>query len=157
VEEGYRYFNCMKQHYHITPIMEHYSCMIDLLGRAGRLDEAKGLMDKMPIKPNAALWTSLHCSCRWHNNVELGERVAECIFELNPNDATPYVLLSNIYYAVGRWSDIEEVWRMMKGRGIKKTPGCSWIEINKQVHVFLVGDRSHPKIQKIYAELERLS
>jgi pentatricopeptide repeat protein len=90
----------------------------------------------MPIKPDAAVWSCLLGACRIHNNIELGECVAEHLFELDPKNAAPYVLLSNIYAAAGRWDDIEKVRKMMKDRGIKKTPGCSWIEVNKQVHAF---------------------
>eukprot|EP01018_Ginkgo_biloba_P013188 Gb_32449 [translate_table: standard] len=156
VEEGYQYFYRMNQHYHITPVMEHYVCMVDLLGRAGRLDEALEFINKMPIKPNATVWKSLLAACRIHTNIEVGEFVAECLIELDPKNAGPYVLLSNIYATVGRWDDSEKVRRMMKDRRVKKMPGCSWIEVNKQMHTFVVGDRSHPQTQKIYAKLESL-
>eukprot|EP01018_Ginkgo_biloba_P021393 Gb_16101 [translate_table: standard] len=157
VDKGQHYFDCMSQYYHITPTMEHYGCMVDLLGRAGRLDEAQEFINKMPIKPDASVWGCLLGACRIHNNLELGERVAEHIFELDPTNSGPYVLLSNMYAAVGRWDDIEKVRNMMKDRKVVKTPGCSWIEVNKQVHAFLVGDRSHPQTERIYAKLERLS
>eukprot|EP01018_Ginkgo_biloba_P015578 Gb_31319 [translate_table: standard] len=157
VDEGREYFDCMSQYYRITPAIEHYVCMVDLLGRAGHLDEAQDLINKMPIKPNATLWRCLLGACRTHNNIELGERAAERLFELEPTNAAPYVLLSNIYAAAGRWDDTKNVRTMMKNRRVKKTPGCSWIELNKQVHSFLVGDSSHPQAQEIYAELERLS
>eukprot|EP01018_Ginkgo_biloba_P003193 Gb_13221 [translate_table: standard] len=157
VNEGQQYFDCMSQNYCITPGMEHYTCMVDLLGRAGRLAEAHDLINKMPIKPDATLWTSLLGACRVHNNIELAEHAAECLFELDPKNAAPYVLLSNIYAAAGRWDDTKNIRRMMKDRGVKKPPGCSWIEINKDVHSFIVGDRSHPQTREIYAKLEGLS
>eukprot|EP01018_Ginkgo_biloba_P011283 Gb_07570 [translate_table: standard] len=157
VDEAWQYFDFMHRYYHITPTMEHYGCMVDLLGRAGHLDEAHNFINKMPIKPGAAVWGSLLGACRIHNNVELGECVAEHLLELEPNCAAPYVLLSNIYATSGRWDDIEKVRKMMKDRRVKKNPGCSWIEVNKQVYAFHVGDRSHPQALKIYAELERLS
>eukprot|EP01018_Ginkgo_biloba_P034728 Gb_12554 [translate_table: standard] len=157
VDKGWQYFDRMCQYYHITPAMEHYGCMVDLLGRAGCLDDAHDFINKMPVKPNAAIWGSLLGACRIHNNIELAERSAEHLFELDPKNAAPYVLLSNIYAVAGRWDDIEKVRKMMKVRGVKKQPGCSWIEVNKQVHTFLAGDRSHPQIQKIHAKLERLS
>eukprot|EP01018_Ginkgo_biloba_P011194 Gb_27460 [translate_table: standard] len=156
VDKGWEYFECMRQYYNITPAMEHYGCMVDLLGRAGCLDEAQEFINKMPIKPDATVWRCLLGACRIHNNIELGERVAECLFELDPENPAPYVLLSNIYATSDRRHDIEKVRKMMKDRGIKKTPGCSWIEVNKQVHAFLVGDRSHPQAQEIYAKLESL-
>lgn len=139
VDEGYQCFTCIND-YHITPIMEHYSCMVDILGRAGRLDEALDFINEMPIKPSASVWSCLLAACRVHNNVELAECAAEHIFELESESAIPYVLLSNIYATVGRWGDIAKVRQMMNDRGIKKTAGCSWIEVNKQVHAFLGGE-----------------
>eukprot|EP01018_Ginkgo_biloba_P013178 Gb_21049 [translate_table: standard] len=156
VDEAWQYFDCMSENYHIAPAMEHYVCMVDILGRAGHLDEAWDFIIKMPIKPDSTVWTCLLGACRIHMNVELGECVAERLFALDSQNAAPYVLLSNIYAAVGRWVDSENVRRMMKDRRVKKTPGYSWIEVNKQVHSFLIGDRSHPQTQKIYAELESL-
>eukprot|EP01018_Ginkgo_biloba_P002632 Gb_30097 [translate_table: standard] len=107
VDEGRQYFDCMTQYYQITPTMKHYVCMVDLLGRAGHLDEAHDLINTMPIKPDAVMWGCLLGACRKHNNIELGECAAEHIFQLDPRNATPYVLLSNMYAAAGRWDDIE--------------------------------------------------
>eukprot|EP01018_Ginkgo_biloba_P036923 Gb_03481 [translate_table: standard] len=157
VDDGWEYFNCMSRDYHITPAVKHYCCMVDLLGRAGRLDEAEDFINKMPIKPDVALWGSLLGACRIHCNIKLGEQVAEHLFELNPNNSAHYVLLSNIYAATGRWDKVEKVRNLMKDRKIKKMPGCSWIEANNTVHTFLVGDTSHPQTHKIYEKLESLS
>eukprot|EP01018_Ginkgo_biloba_P031908 Gb_25357 [translate_table: standard] len=157
VDDGFQYFDCMSQSYHITPAMEHYCCMVDLLGRAGCLDEAQNFIKRMPVKPNAAVWGSLLGACRIHGNIELSNHVAERLLELEPENAAHYVLLSNIYAAAGRWDDIENVRKIMKDRRVKKKPGCSWIEVNKEVYAFHVGDRSHPQTHMIYAELERLS
>eukprot|EP01018_Ginkgo_biloba_P031899 Gb_11321 [translate_table: standard] len=157
VDDGWHYFDCMSRYYKIAPVMEHYCCMVDLLGRAGRLDEALDFINEMPIKPNAAVWGSLLGACRIHKNIELGEHAAEHLFELDPKNGAPYVLLSNIYAVSGRWDEIGKVRKMMKDRRIKKTPGYSWIELNKQVYVFHVGDKSHLQTEKIYAKLERLS
>jgi len=142
VNEGRRYFELMSEYYHIIPRMEHYCCMVDLLGRAGYLDEVQDFINNMPIKPDIAVWGSLLGACRIHTNVELGKRVAEQIFELDPENSAPYLQLSNIYATVGRWDDIENVQNLMKTRKVKKQPGCSWIEVNKQLHAFLAGDRS---------------
>eukprot|EP01018_Ginkgo_biloba_P001174 Gb_31190 [translate_table: standard] len=150
VDEGWQYFHSMSQYYHITPTMEHYGCMVDLLGRAGRLDEAQKFIEKMPIKADATVWGCLLGAFRVNDNIELAEYVAEHLLELDPKNATPYVLLSNIYAAAGRWNDIENVRTMMINRGVKKKPGCSWIEVNQQVYSFVVGDRSHPQMQEIY-------
>jgi pentatricopeptide repeat protein len=157
VDDGCQYFDYMTRNYNITPTMEHYCCMVDLLGRAGNLEEAWDFINRMPIKPGPSVWGSLLAACRIHTNIELGKYAAESLFELEPENGAPYVLLSNIYAAAGRWDDIEKVRRLMKDKRIKKEPGHSWIEVNKQVYGFLVEDRSHPLMQKIYDNLEKLS
>ncbi|KAH9317982.1 hypothetical protein KI387_019751, partial [Taxus chinensis] len=151
VEEGCKYF-C-----HITPKMDHYACMVDLLGRAGHLEEALNFIIKMPIIPDEVVWMCLFAACRSRKNIWLGEFVATLVFELDPKCASPYILLSNIYADVGRWDGVQKVRKMMKDKGIKKVPGFSWIEVHKMVHTFCVGDRSHPQTQGIYAMLENLS
>ena len=105
VDEGCYYFNCMREHYHITPSVEHYICMVDLLGRTRNLDEAHDFIQKIPIKPDALVWSCLLSACRMHNNIELGEHVEECILELDSKNSAPYILLSNIYAAAERWDD----------------------------------------------------
>eukprot|EP01018_Ginkgo_biloba_P036926 Gb_11578 [translate_table: standard] len=157
VDDGRLYFDRMSQDYNITPTLDHYCCMVDLLGRSGHLDEAENFISKMPMEPDAAVWGSLLGACRVHTNVELGERVAERLFESDPKNAAHYVLLSNIYAAAGRWDDVEKVRKMMKDRAVKKMPGRSWIEVNNKVYAFISGDRSHPQIHKINAKLEGLT
>jgi len=156
VDKGQQYFNSMSECYNITPAMEHYGCMVDLFGRAGLLDEARDFINKMPIEPDATVWGCLLGACRIHNNTELGKWAAEQLFKLDPDNATAYVVLSNSYAAAGMWEDTENVRRMMKDKMIKKMPGRSWIEVNKQVHSFFADDRSHPQTHKIYAKLETL-
>eukprot|EP01018_Ginkgo_biloba_P039032 Gb_40503 [translate_table: standard] len=157
VAEGCRYFDLMSRDYGITPSMEHHACMVDLLGRAGRLDEAHDFINKMPVEPNASVWGALLGACRVHGNTELGKLVAEHLFKLEPKNAGYYVLLSNIYAAAGRWDDVVKVRKMMKEEGLTKRPGCSWIKVEKIVHAFLVGDKSHPQQGKIFATLESLA
>lgn len=111
----------------------------------------------MPIKANANVLGSLLGACRIHRNVDLGKRVAERLFELDPRNAAHYVLLSNIYAAAGRWDDIQNVRKMMKDRKVKKKPGCCWIEVGKRVYAFVAGDRSYPQTQEIYSKLAELS
>eukprot|EP01018_Ginkgo_biloba_P030291 Gb_23126 [translate_table: standard] len=156
VHEGWKYFACMNQDYFIKPMVEHYVCMVDLLGRAGNLNEALELIERMPFEPVAGVWGALLGACRIHCNVELGEHVAQCLLDLEPNDTGNYILLSNIYASAGRWDGVAKVRSMLKDRGLKKSPGCSWIEIKNRVHAFLGGDRSHPQSEEIYAMLERL-
>ncbi|XP_059063472.1 pentatricopeptide repeat-containing protein At5g39350 [Cryptomeria japonica] len=157
VDEGWKNFECMSRNYGIIPRVDHYACMVDLLGRAGRLDEAELLVTNMPLEPNAGVWGALLSACRIHGNIELGERAAKYLFKLEPEDAGNYILLSNMYAAAGRWYDAARIRTMMNDRGLKKTPGCSLIEVNNKVHSFLVGDRSHPEYEKIYAYLQTLN
>ncbi|XP_057835660.2 pentatricopeptide repeat-containing protein At1g11290, chloroplastic [Cryptomeria japonica] len=157
VDEGRRCFDSMTIEYCITPEMKHYACMVDLLGRSGHLDEAHDFIKKMPLEPDASVWGALLGACRIHNNIKLGEHAANCLIELKPDDAGYYVLLSNIYAAAGRWDSVMKVRTTMKDRGVKKSPGCSLVEINNRVYAFLVGDRSHPQLKKIYSFLEALA
>eukprot|EP01018_Ginkgo_biloba_P018939 Gb_33112 [translate_table: standard] len=156
VDEGCRFFSSMSQNYCITPTADHYACMVDLLGRAGCLAEAEDFIDNMPFQPDAMIWGSLLSACRMHSNLSLGKRAAEHLFELEPQNSGPYILLSNIYAAAGRWDDAATVRKTMKERGVKKNPGCSWTEIHNTVHSFIAEDRSNPQTEVIYEMLERL-
>ncbi|GLJ20600.1 hypothetical protein SUGI_0375140 [Cryptomeria japonica] len=156
VDEGYRYFNSMTRDYGIVPEANHYACMVDVLCHAGLLDEAHDFIQKMPLKPNSLVWSSLLGGCRIHGNIKLGEHAAEKILELKPEDASAYVLLSNIYAAGGRWDDVAKMRKLMKERGVVKEPGLSWIEVRNKVHTFSVRDRSHPQTEEIYTKLEEL-
>jgi pentatricopeptide repeat protein len=158
VKEGLHYFNSMSQDNNnsISPTAEHYACVVDLLGRAGCLVEAYDVISKIPFEPTADIWGSLLGASRIHGNIELGECAAAHLFELDPQNAGHYVLLANIYAAAGKWDGVAMVRKTMKDRGIKKVPGCSWIEVNKMTHVFSTGDRSHPKSEEIYAVLQNL-
>lgn len=138
------------------PDIDHYSCMVDLLGRAGELDEAKRLVNRMPMKPHAGVYGALLNASRIHKHVELGELAANELFELEPENPGNYVLLSNIYASVGRWGDVDRVWKLMQARGVKKTTACSWVEFNHKIHQFIVGNRSHERMKEIYEVLEEL-
>jgi len=140
VDEGQKHFKNISQFYHITPEMDHYVCIVDLLGHAGCLHEAEDFIDRMPIKPDVTVWESLLGACRMHHDIERGERVAKHLFELGSKNASPYVLLSNMYAAAGKGGDTENVRRRMKYARLRKTPGSSWIEVNQQVHVFVIGE-----------------
>ncbi|KAI8025510.1 putative pentatricopeptide repeat-containing protein [Camellia lanceoleosa] len=157
VNDGRKYFNSMNHIYSLTPTIEHYGCMVDLLGRAGLLDEAHQLIKSMPMQANAIVWGALLGGCRVHRDTQLAELVLERLIELEPWNSSNYVLLSNIYSAYQRWDDAEKIRSSMIERGIKKTPGYSWIEVDGVVHEFLVGDTTHPLSYKIYAKLGELS
>ncbi|XP_057854806.2 pentatricopeptide repeat-containing protein At5g27110 [Cryptomeria japonica] len=142
VDEGCANFNHMRNPYCITPTVDHYVCMVDLLARAGYLEDTLNFIIKMPVKPVVVVWMCFLSACRSHMNIGLGVFTAALLFDLDPKNAATYVLLSNIYAEVGWWGEVQMVRRLMKDRGIKKIPGCSWIEGHKAVHAFSVGDRS---------------
>lgn len=156
VKEGSRYFDSMCVSYGITPGEDHYARMIDLLCRAGKFSEAKDFIESMPFEPGAPIWEALLAGCRIHGNMELGIQAAEQLFELMPQHDGTYILLSNMYANEGRWVDVAKVRKLMRDRGIKKEPGCSWIEVENKVHVFLVDDTKHPEVQAVYKYLEQL-
>ena len=127
VEEGWHFFELMKNGYSIAPSPDHYACMIDLLSRAGRLKTAYELLSSMPVEPHAGAWGALLGACKQNCDIELGELVAGRLIELEPENAGNYVLLSNIYAAADRWLDVSFVRNKMKEKAVKKIPGCSWI------------------------------
>ncbi|XP_057970500.1 pentatricopeptide repeat-containing protein At2g13600 [Malania oleifera] len=157
VEEGYHYFLSMSRDHGLVPLKDHYTCMADLLGRAGFLKEAKNLIETMPMQPDAVVWGSLLAACRVYSNIEMGKYAAEKLLEINPENSGPYVLLSNMYAELGRWGDVVRIRKFMRQHGILKQPGYSWIEIQSQVHVFMVKDRSHPQRRELYQLLKILT
>jgi len=128
--------------------MDHYSCIVDLLACVGHLDEAHEFINRIPLKHDATVWACLLGACRIHNNVELGNHVADHLFKSGLKDVAPYVLQSNMHATTRRWDGTESVRKMMKDRKFKKMPGCSWIEVNKQVHTFLAKDQLLAYVQK---------
>ncbi|XP_057417499.1 pentatricopeptide repeat-containing protein At1g08070, chloroplastic [Lotus japonicus] len=156
VDLGDQYFKSMIQDYRISPKLQHYGCMIDLLARAGKFDEAKILMRNMEMEPDGAIWGSLLSACRDHGDVELGEYVAERLFQLEPENPGAFVLLSNIYARAGRWDDAARIRTKLNDKGMKKVPGCTSIEIDGVVHEFLVGDKLHPQSKNIYTMLNEV-
>ncbi|XP_008796031.3 pentatricopeptide repeat-containing protein At2g03880, mitochondrial [Phoenix dactylifera] len=156
VEEGRYYFRSMQKLFGIEPGREHYGCMVDLLGRAGKLEEAVKFIHDMNFKPDSVIWRTLLGACRVHRNVNLAAYAAKEILKLEPGDEGTYILLSNIYADSRQWSDVEQVRKAMRDRGVRKEPGRSWLEVGKQIHVFIVGDMSHPQMDIIVKELNRL-
>ncbi|XVF59953.1 hypothetical protein PTKIN_Ptkin08bG0003300 [Pterospermum kingtungense] len=157
VQEGWHWFDAMKNDFNVKPGVEHYSCMVDLLGRAGYLSHAYNLIRQMRVTPDFVIWGSLLAACRIHKNVELAEISANKLFELDSSNCGYYVLLSNIYADAGRWEDVERMRLLMKDRGLVKPPGFSLVELKGKVHVFLVGDKEHPQHEKIYKYLEEIN
>ncbi|ERM98631.1 pentatricopeptide repeat-containing protein At5g04780 [Amborella trichopoda] len=154
VEEGQRHFALMARDF--EPDVHHYACIVDLLGRAGFIDEAKRLIDLMPFEPTPSIWGSLLGASRFYKNLSLAEIAAKNLFMIEPNNAGNHVLLSNIYASDERWEEVARVRKALKDSGTKKEKGQSWIEVMGHVHVFVVGDRSHPRIVEVCERLERL-
>ncbi|KAK1374917.1 Pentatricopeptide repeat-containing protein [Heracleum sosnowskyi] len=127
--EGWWYFDIMHRVYKIEPKIEHYGCMVDLLGRAGLLRDSEEVIKTMPMEAGPAFWGALLSACRSHSNVELGEVVAKRLIDLEPEDIGPYVLLSNIYAAEGRWDDVDKVRRSMVEKGFQKAAGSSVFQV----------------------------
>lgn len=156
LEDGWYYFRSMKKLYGIVPVREHYGCMIDLLGKAGKLDDAVKLLNEMQCQPDVVTWRTLLGACRVQGNMVLAEYAAKKVIELDPDDAGTYTVLSNIYANSQKWDSVEEIRTRMRDRGIKKEPGCSWIEVNKKIHAFIIGDESHPLIVEVKEKLNQL-
>ncbi|XP_057784399.1 pentatricopeptide repeat-containing protein At3g49710 [Salvia miltiorrhiza] len=156
VEDGERYFSMMTDKFKMEAEMEHYACMVDLLGRAGRLDKAEKLIEMMPYDPSIMIWGSLLSACRTNGNVELAEKAASQCLELDPSNAAPYVMLSHLYARAQRWEDVAIVKRRMLDRRMKRRVGCSWIEVENKVHVFVAEDKSHPMMKRIYEFWEEM-
>ncbi|XP_004144616.1 pentatricopeptide repeat-containing protein At5g48910 [Cucumis sativus] len=152
-EDAHRYFKMMTYDYGIKPSIEHYGCLIDVLCRAGHLEEAKDTIERMPIKANKVIWTSLLSGSRKHGNIRMGEYAAQHLIDLAPDTTGCYVILSNMYAAAGLWEKVRQVREMMKKKGMKKDPGCSSIEHQGSIHEFIVGDKSHPQTEEIYIKL----
>ncbi|CAN6485614.1 unnamed protein product [Victoria cruziana] len=150
VERGQTYFDTMRSDYLIVPQIEHYGAMVDLLGRAGRVDEAYSLIKSMDIQPDAVIWRALLGACRIHGNVKLGEMATKQILKLEQRNSGDYVLLSNIYSTSSKWHDAENAWNAMKQKGIPKNPGLSWIKVNNEIHEFVAGDRTNSQSESIY-------
>ncbi|XP_078437380.1 tetratricopeptide repeat (TPR)-like superfamily protein isoform X2 [Wolffia australiana] len=157
VKEGLELFNSMGCCYGLEPGPDHYTCMVDLLGRAGRLGEAMDLIGRMPAAPRAAVWGALLGASRAHCHLSLAEHAAERIMELEPDNAAVYTILSEMYAAAGLKKDEEGVRMVKKERGVRKDPGCSWITLENRVLVFLAGQKANPEWEKIISTLSILS
>ncbi|GLU19976.1 hypothetical protein SLE2022_361960 [Rubroshorea leprosula] len=157
VDEGLRYFYSIEEKHGLTHTPDHYACIIDLLSRSGRFEEAENIISKMPMKPDKFLWASLLGGCRIHGNLELAERAAEALFEIEPENPATYVTMANIYASAGRWNEVAKIRKTMVDGGVVKKPGLSWVEIKRELNVFAVGDTSHPRSKEIHEFLGELS
>ncbi|XP_058094880.1 pentatricopeptide repeat-containing protein At4g02750-like [Magnolia sinica] len=160
IDEGQYYFNFMRYKCFLQPTCEHYTCIVDLLGRYGFVEEAMKFINGMRedgIEASASVWGAMLGACRVHRNMKVGEMAGERVLEMEPWNAGAYMILAEMYMGVGRKRDAERMWVLMKERGAKKQPGCSWIEVKNRVHVFLAGDGLHPEIDRVYGMLDYLN
>lgn len=157
VDEGFNYFKRMKDEYGIVPRIEHYGCMVDLLGRSGKVKEAYEYIQNMPLQPNSVVWRTLLGACTIHGHLALGEVARAQLLQLEPGHSGDYVLLSNLYAAERHWSDVQKVRRIMLTDGVRKTPGYSLVELGNCVYEFTMGDISHPQSKDIYSMLAEIT
>ncbi|XP_024986222.1 pentatricopeptide repeat-containing protein At4g16835, mitochondrial isoform X2 [Cynara cardunculus var. scolymus] len=156
VDLGIQYFDSLQKDYKIKAKPDHFTCMVDLLGRAGKLLEALDLIKSMPFKPHPAIFGTLLGACRVHKNLELAEFAARNLLDCDPSNAAGYVQLANVYAAMRKWDCVSKVRRLMKDDKVIKFPGYSWIEVKSTVHEFRSADRLHPELGLIHEKLNRL-
>lgn len=158
VDEGLTYFKLMCDELRIEPEIEHYGCIVDLLGRAGRFEDAMNVINDMKVQPDEVIWGSLLNACRTHRQLELAEFSVRKLLQLNPNNANYVVMLANLYSEGGSWEEVTKIRKLMKEDIMgKKLPGCSWIEVDRKTHRFYSGDDAHPESEDIYDTLDELA
>ncbi|XP_058089805.1 pentatricopeptide repeat-containing protein At1g43980, mitochondrial [Magnolia sinica] len=157
VDEGLSIFSLMQEKYGVMHGVEHYTCMVDMLGRAGKLMEAMETIETMPHVPTASIWGVLLGACMIHGDVELAERVAERVMELEPHTSLPYLVLGRMHASRGRWESMARVTKAMKERGVKKATGCSWIGIKNNIFVFRANEILHCGGEAMYSMLRLLA
>ncbi|KAH0745315.1 hypothetical protein KY285_006972 [Solanum tuberosum] len=157
VEEGQQLFDSMWKEHKIYPSVEHYACMVDLLGRANQLEEAAIIIQDMRIEPGPKVWGSLLGSCRIHCNVELAERASRRLFELEPTNAGNYVLLADIYAEAKMWDEVKQVRKLLEAKGLRKVSGCSMIEVKRKIYSLQSVDEINIQIEQMHALLLKLS
>lgn len=156
IEQGHEYFDSINKQHGMIPTMDHYACMINLHGRSGYMDKAEELIQGMPHVPNCLIWSTLLSVSAVKGGIKHAEMAARHLFELDPSNAGPYVMLSNMYASCGRWKEVASMRSLMKKKNVKKFAAYSWIDIGNKVHKFVSEDRTHPETEKIYDELNRL-
>lgn len=156
VDEGMRIFHSMKNCYGLAPTLEHYACVVDLLGQAGHLLEAEQLIRDMPMEADAVIWGALLNACWFWMNVDVGQRVSEKVFTLDPKSSYAYVIMSNMYARDERWDDKMRLRKILTGLEVNKDPGYSWLELDNRIHSFSVEDRFHTHSNLIYMTLNNL-
>uniref|UniRef100_A0A803PDR1 DYW domain-containing protein n=1 Tax=Cannabis sativa TaxID=3483 RepID=A0A803PDR1_CANSA len=156
VDKGRGYFSLMTEEYDIAPKIEHYGCMVDMLCRAGLVNEAVEFIQKMPFEPNSIILRTLVNACRAHGELKLGERISRSLISNEPMHESNYVLLSNIYAKMSHWEKKTKVREMMDMKGMKKIPGSTMIELDSEIYEFVAGDKSHKQYKEIYEMVEEM-
>jgi pentatricopeptide repeat protein len=141
----------------LKPWQEHYACMVDILGRSGRTEEAYEFIQTMPVEPKSVVWCALLGACRIHKNHELAVIAANKLLELEPDNPGNYILVSNVFAEMEKWGNVREVRTRMAEQGLRKDPACSWIEIGNNVHTFTARDHSHRDSQAIHLKLTEIT
>ncbi|KAL7088526.1 hypothetical protein ACP275_13G132500 [Erythranthe tilingii] len=157
VDKGQEYFSSMLKDYGVRPRGKHYAVMVDLLGRAGRLEEAYEFVQVSPCKDHPAVWGALLGACRIHGNMDIVKIAAKNFFELEPENAGKYIVLCNAYATFGMWKNVAEIRSVMRGSGIKKEPGYSMIEVQTEVHFFFMGHNTHEQTEQIHEMIRELT
>ncbi|KAF9590338.1 hypothetical protein IFM89_033864, partial [Coptis chinensis] len=157
VDQGFQYFYDLGTRYGLMPKIEHYACMVDLLGRAGRIEEAEFLVKGMPIPPNEVILGSLLAACGLHGKLHLGKHLLQELIQIAPLNTEYHVLLSNMHTLAGRKDEADSLRQILKNRRITKVPGMSSIQVDGLVHHFSSGDKSHPQTQDVYLMLDEMS
>ncbi|MBA0621670.1 hypothetical protein Godav_007271 [Gossypium davidsonii] len=156
LQEAKSYMNSMVECHALIPHLEHYACMVDLLGRVGLLEDAKKTIDEMPIEPDAQIWQILLSACNIHGNFDMGRVAATKLLELQPDNESAYILLSNLCASAGMWNAVRKLRREMKEKLVSKEPGSSWIQLRGSMHYFFADDLLHPEHKAIFLELSKL-
>ncbi|CAH8355162.1 unnamed protein product [Eruca vesicaria subsp. sativa] len=156
-QQGLKYFDMMREDYQIEPKIEHYGCLIDVLARAGELERAVEIIKTMPMKPDSKIWGSLLSSCRTRSNLDVALLAMDHLVELEPEDMGNYVLLSNIYADLGKWEEVSRLRKLIRNGNMKRTPGCSLIEVDNVVQEFVAGDDRKPFWTEICSVLQLFS
>ncbi|KAI3731367.1 hypothetical protein L1987_62555 [Smallanthus sonchifolius] len=154
IKEAKQCLDSMSNKYGVEPSIHHYNCMIDIYARGGLLDESIAMIKNMPFEANIMSWKCLLGGCSIHKNLKLGKVAAENVLLLDPEDASAYVLMFNLYASSGEWEEAGLVRKMMSQSNLRKEVSCSWMYVNGQVHSFVVGDRHHPQVNEIYTKLK---
>lgn len=157
VDKGWEYFSSMMRDYGVQPGGKHHAVMVDLLGRAGRLEEAYAFVERSHYREHPAVWGALLGACRIHGHMDLVKLAAKNFFELEPGNAGMYVVLSNAYATLGLWKNVAEIRRVIKGSGTKKEPGHSMIEVQNEVHFFFMGHNTHSETEQIHGLIRELA